>query len=374
MKEFGLKRKKIEGGGGMSMDAKGESCSSSSLSSVPVRQNEEDIISSLPDSILCHILSFLPVRDSVATSVLSNRWKPLWILVPVLDLDHYNLSKKRRGQTFSFVDTVVRIWTLRNAISIPTPLRKLRISWCDDCLPLFVDSLVRATIPKGALQQLDLNIYSSKQPLELPRSVFFCKTLVVLKLKGTLLLNPPSASTFPTLEILLLDSVRYANCDSLSTLLASSPVLQEFTLKLSPFRMDNLDKNAAAAGKLNIIVLVPTLKFLLLHVECGSYKLHLNTPALKYFHFKGVLDEDVVLEKLPNLVKSVLEVETRYDTSDDDYAMRIWDFMGPLYNVISMELYINTAESLCHASNHDDDVPMFHNLSSLKIYATNTYL
>ena len=25
-------------------------------------------------------------------------------------------------------------------------------------------------------------------------------------------------------------------------------------------------------------------------------------------------------------------------------------------------------QSLCHASNHDDDVPMFHNLSSLKIY------
>lgn len=335
MREFGMKRKKIEG----------ESCSSSSssLSSVSVRQNEEDIISSLPDSILCHILSFLPIRDSVATSVLSNRWKPLWTLVPVLDLDHYNLSRKRRGQTFGFVDTVVRIWTLRNAISTPTPLRKLRISWCVDCLPLFVDSLVRATIPKGSLQQLDLNIYSFKQRLELPRSVFFCKTLVVLKLNGTFLLNPPSASTFPNLEILLLDSVRYANCDSLFTLLASSPVLQDFTLKLGRFGMDNLDKNAAA-GKLNIIVLVPTLKFLLLHVECGSYKLHLNTPALKYFHFKGVLDEDVVLEKLPNLVKSVLQVETCYDTSDDDYAMRIWDFMGPLYNVISMELYINTAE------------------------------
>jgi hypothetical protein len=46
-----------------------------------------DRISDLSDSILCHILSFLPTKFAATTSVLSNRWKPLWHSVLTLDLD-----------------------------------------------------------------------------------------------------------------------------------------------------------------------------------------------------------------------------------------------------------------------------------------------
>ena len=74
------------------------------------------------------------------------------------------------------------------------------------------------------------------------------------------------------------------------------------------------------------------------------YKLLINTPALEYFHFKGVLDESLVLESLPNLVKSFLQVEKHQVLTTKDYAKRIWDFMGQLYNAISMELSIETAE------------------------------
>ena len=182
--------------------------------------------------------------------------------------------------------------------------------------------------------------------MELPPSLFFCSTLVVLKLDGhKLLLNPPaSAFRFPSLRILLFKWVSYANNDSLPTLLAAGPVLQDLTLTVCRDVFKRTNKNA---GKVNIIVLVPTLKKFTINTMLSSYswyKLLINTPALEYFHFKGVLDESFVLESLPNLVKSFLQVEKHQVLTTKDYAKRIWDFMGQLYNAISMELSIETAE------------------------------
>ena len=100
---------------------------------------------------------------------------------------------------------------------------------------------------------------------------FFCTTLVVLKLKDGIPLNLPSG-----LRILQLRNVKYAKCDSFSTLLTACPLLQDFTLLLCYGAFFNIK------GKFTIIVHIPTLKTL--HLICNAkystYQLQINTPAL----------------------------------------------------------------------------------------------
>ncbi|KAL6990964.1 hypothetical protein U1Q18_009084 [Sarracenia purpurea var. burkii] len=48
------------------------------------RKRTVDRIGSLPDSLLVHILSFLPIEDAIRTEILSKRWNSLWTYVPSL--------------------------------------------------------------------------------------------------------------------------------------------------------------------------------------------------------------------------------------------------------------------------------------------------
>ncbi|KAM0888424.1 hypothetical protein ACQ4PT_028371 [Festuca glaucescens] len=47
----------------------------------------DDRLSALPDGVLHAILSFLPARQLVQTSVLSRRWKNLWCSTPCINID-----------------------------------------------------------------------------------------------------------------------------------------------------------------------------------------------------------------------------------------------------------------------------------------------
>ncbi|KAK7281496.1 hypothetical protein RIF29_09547 [Crotalaria pallida] len=70
--------------------------------------DEPDIISKLPDSILGHILSYLPTKYAVRTSALSKEWESKWTHITNLSIEDA-LSKQTRENRQCFINFVNKV-------------------------------------------------------------------------------------------------------------------------------------------------------------------------------------------------------------------------------------------------------------------------
>ena len=173
-----------------------------------------DRISSLPESLLCHILSFLPTKDSIATSILSTRWKLLWTLVPKLDLDSDKISTSELSlddddddvedaREILFAHVVSSVLAKQECGELQT----FRLEWHFGWDGSHLDAWLR-TAAARKVKELNLDIFTDrKDNLKLPPSFFSCRTLVVLKLTGTIDIDidietPSLSFNFPSLKIL----------------------------------------------------------------------------------------------------------------------------------------------------------------------------
>jgi hypothetical protein len=149
----------------------------------------QDRISNLPDCVLTRILSFLPTKTSVQTSILSSRWQHLWQHLSVLyfkDNSHYYYYHDRHPERFKIFALLVNsVFTLlRN----PRGIRKITLE-CAYSLLLYdqfrrysVDTWVRSVIGPH-LEELNLTLYAHYQGsgFKLPQTLFTSNNLVSLR-------------------------------------------------------------------------------------------------------------------------------------------------------------------------------------------------
>ncbi|XP_054782749.1 F-box/FBD/LRR-repeat protein At5g56420-like [Prosopis cineraria] len=174
------------------------------MAKVEPRQRGSDRISSLPDPLLHHILSFLPIKEAISKSlILSKRWRELGLSMPALDIHDTGFS--RPDGFIQFVDAVL-------FLSDPKPINMFRLK----CEKLKVP-LIRINMWINSL------INRKVEHLEL------CSTIKVLKL-AHVMLNARYVN-LPSLKVLHLVKVQFSNPESAINILNGCALLEDLVLK-----------------------------------------------------------------------------------------------------------------------------------------------
>nr|KYP40103.1 F-box protein At5g18780 family [Cajanus cajan] len=188
-------------------------------------------INILPDDVLCHILSFVPTKEVVATSVLSKRWKPLWRSVPALDFDYWGYySVMNDNARFHFVQSVSTFILSRD---LNQPLKKFLIRCRSSVFDSAFFNAWLTTAAQSRVEHIDLCLYF--KIIVLPPILLNCRTLVVLKLTF-LEMSGLSSVHLPSLKILHLNNVKFLERTHLVVFLCGTPNLEDLETKGVRFR------------------------------------------------------------------------------------------------------------------------------------------
>ncbi|GAU25872.1 hypothetical protein TSUD_164130 [Trifolium subterraneum] len=188
---------------------------------------EEDIISTLPDAIICHILSFLETKHAVATSVLSKRWKNLWLSVPVL---YFDTTVTNQNEYIRFNDFVYSVLLSRDP-ALPINTFFLDFTFHDHQIlsphsPMDTITKWIKFVAQHGVQDIDLCVTTVAFP-ELPITILTCSTLVVLKLHCFSLEEAFSPVSLPSLTTLFLDNIWFPKLRDFMLFLNGCPILED---------------------------------------------------------------------------------------------------------------------------------------------------
>ncbi|XVF78329.1 hypothetical protein PTKIN_Ptkin14bG0123500 [Pterospermum kingtungense] len=304
-----------------------------------------DRISNLPEALILQILSFLPTKQAVATSVLSKRWVRLWTSVPTLHLQDSSICRIDEQAKKTFVHIVYRVLLLNKAGFV----EKLRLHCNSDYGQLCINTWICSAMERG-LQQVDISFSEANLELKkLPSGLFLMKTLKILKLHSKIMVDVPVSVCLPSLKILHLLRVSYANVKSVSCLISGCLNLEEL----------RIDANIYPENMVHFNICSPTLNSLSLTLRSSSNlqylekSVEINTPSLKYLNLSFSGEHRYIVKTFPSLVDANISIPDSYET----------DQIRVLNGVKCLKLHGNLEHFALPRS-----IPSFVNLTQLELH------
>ncbi|CAN6971859.1 unnamed protein product [Brassica rapa subsp. trilocularis] len=317
-----------------------------------------DRISALPDCLITEILLWLPTRDSVKTSVLSTRWRNLWLDVPGLDIKF--LSSNANTIT-SFIKRFLEF-------NRDARLRKFKITYdtSKGHDPFGIREWIATAISRGA-QHLDV-VYTFVRYMSfkefMPLDIYKSKTLVSLKLVEVGMSNPDFVVSLPCLKNMHLEKVTYSGKDPsfMEKLISGCPVLEDLTVFRSSddnvlvlrVRSKSLKRFSVRSNRWS-------------RIHSREFALEIDAPGLKYMKLGDQKSERIVVKNLRSLF--MVDIDSIFNVgSNTNLEMKkdtIRDFLNGISCVRHMIVSQLTLEVLYRYLG--SNIPMFNNLYRLEV-------
>lgn len=273
-----------------------------------------DRISSLPNEVICHIVSFLSAKEAAFTTVLSKRFQNLFTIIPNLRFDDSD-KDEIQGSFTDFVDRVL-------ALPASSLVRNFSIKILKHNGPAqyaHINRCLCAVLKRGILYlELDICVQSR---YSLPFEVFTCKTVIELKLRGRygsgfVVDVLPENAILPALETLVLNSIRFKDLRvcAFEKLLSACSRLKELIIKEMKWERWKWSGNLSS----------PTLQRLTIchgdFCHCDFTRITLDTPSLTYLDCSDVVPDEYQIVNLDSLFEAELDLMLTVDHNFDGFV------------------------------------------------------
>ncbi|KAJ4789647.1 F-box/FBD/LRR protein [Rhynchospora pubera] len=266
-----------------------------------------DRLSNLPDEILHRIISFMKVRHTVQTCILSKRWKNLWRQLPYLNFNHVDF--RNSCQFDRFVDSFLKH---RGTSGIKT----FHLDW---------KSFNVGETTKSWINYVFTSEHLGYYPVELPHSFFPSSSIEEIYLRGSYF--PMKEIRHESIDLVKLKCLHLSRVcwidEFMQNLITGCPRLEEMTME-------------DCTLETSIIIASRVLKKLDIEdCSCSTdVKIHLSIPSLCSLHVSAIPGK-VLWENMPSLVTAHLNL---WYSVPDCYRNSGYKLLSSLSNATNLKL------------------------------------